>query len=175
MKSVIKTMGLALAFVLFIIIVGVAVFNNPAGLSGSDYTWRQQAVIRMLNIPMPILGAVTIVIGLVTAFLERAVPHAWKWWLAGAFLFVLTGLVTRLCNQPINAVVMTWNPNAPHCNVQHPLIGCQTRNFKKYVQKYRTMDGQYSLYGMGVWPSRRTSMDRPLGAKLLLGTVPLRR
>jgi len=113
MKSVIKTMGLALAFVLFIIIVGVAVFNNPAGLSGSDYTWRQQAVIRMLNIPMPILGAVTIVIGLVTAFLERAVPHAWKWWLAGAFLFVLTGLVTRLCNQPINAVVMTWNPNAP--------------------------------------------------------------
>src|SRR6266478_1629815 len=72
-------------------------------------------------------------------------------------------------------LAMTWNPNAPHCNVQHPLIGCQTRNFKKYVQKYRTMDGHYSLYGMGVWPSRRTSMDRPLGAKLLLGTVPLRR
>ena len=113
MKSVIKAMGLALAFVLVSVIVGVALFGNPAGLSGSDYTWRQQALIRMLNTPMPILGAVTILVGVVSAFLDKAETRAWGWWLAGAFLFVLTGLVTRFCNQPINAVVMSWNPDVP--------------------------------------------------------------
>jgi uncharacterized membrane protein len=35
---------------------------------------------------------------------------------AAALLLILAALVTRFSNQPINAVVMTWNAQAPAAN-----------------------------------------------------------
>ena len=118
MKSAIKVTCLVFASVLVSAIVGVAVFGNPAGLSGTDYALRQQALIRTLNTPMPILGAVTILLGLISAFSGGGGRHAFGWWIVGAILMIMAGLVTRFYNQPINAVVMTWVPQALPSNWQ---------------------------------------------------------
>ena len=36
--------------------------------------------------------------------------------LAAAVLLIAAGAITRFANQPINAVVMTWTPQAPAAN-----------------------------------------------------------
>ncbi len=88
---------------------------NPAGLEASQYVVLQQQAIRKLNVLLPLMGAVVIVLTLITIALEHA--QLTRLLLIGALAgFVVSALITRLGNQPINAVVIAWNPAAPPAN-----------------------------------------------------------
>jgi uncharacterized membrane protein len=115
MRSI-KILNLILATGLVGIMLGIWIGFNPSSLSASAYVSRQQAMIRALNTPMPALGAATILLALVGAFLRRANTVQTLSLLAAAALLVGSGIITRFCNQPINVVVMTWNASAPPGN-----------------------------------------------------------
>jgi hypothetical protein len=86
---------------------------DPPRLPASIYVAQQQALIRGMNVAMPLLGATTILLTLVNAFEARNDQLVFMLFLTSAGCFLVAGLVTRFRNQPINAVVSTWSTDAP--------------------------------------------------------------
>ena len=86
---------------------------NPAGLDAATYVAQQQHAIRTLNLPLPVLGGVTILATLCAAALQRGDRTKLSLLLLAAAAFVAAGLITRFLNQPINATVITWSPGTP--------------------------------------------------------------
>jgi len=82
---------------------------DPRNLSGSTYTEQQQNVISGLNILMPVLGLIAIVLTLISAFLQKKNRPVLVTLIIAALLLIAAGLITKLGNQPINSIVMTWN------------------------------------------------------------------
>jgi hypothetical protein len=113
MRRVVKVLNVVLALILVSTMIVSCFALTPSGMSGSAHVERWQEMIRMLNTPMPILGAVTILLTFVGAFLRRSHRVMAVSLAAAALLLVGSGVITRFCNQPINATVMTWSPNAP--------------------------------------------------------------
>ncbi len=95
---------------------GVWLVFNPAGLDAGFYIALHQQGIRALNKTMPVLGAVTILLTIAAAALDRAnITRCWIL-IAAVVCFVASGLITRFLNQPINAIVMTWSAGSPPSN-----------------------------------------------------------
>jgi uncharacterized membrane protein len=97
---------------MFVIWVGY----DPAALSPSTYVEQQQNAIRALNVLMPVLGALTVLLTLICAFLQRKDRKAFVLLIVAAAFLVVSGLVTRFGNQPINAIVMSWDIARPAAN-----------------------------------------------------------
>jgi hypothetical protein len=89
---------------------------DPAALSPSAYVEQQQNAIRGLNVLMPVLGAIAVLATLVSAWLQRKSRKALVLLVVAAAFLILSGLITRLGNQPINALVMTWDIARPPAN-----------------------------------------------------------
>jgi uncharacterized membrane protein len=109
------------ANIVFAALVGGAMFviwagYDPAALSASTYVEQQQNAIRALNVLMPVLGAITVLLALVSAFLQRKDRKAFVLLIVAAAFLIVSGLVTRFGNQPINAIVMTWDSARPPAN-----------------------------------------------------------
>jgi uncharacterized membrane protein len=113
MKQTVTVLNAVLAAILAGIMLALWAGHNPADLPYWVYLQRQQATIRTLNTPMPLLGAATILVTLVSAYLRRTQRMACGALVVAALLLVGAGLITRLANQPINAIVMTWLPSQP--------------------------------------------------------------
>jgi uncharacterized membrane protein len=96
----------------FVIWVGY----DPATLSPSTYVEQQQNAIRALNVLMPVLGAITVLLTLISAFLQRKARKAFVLLMVAAAFLILSGLLTRFGNQPINDIVMTWDIARPPAN-----------------------------------------------------------
>jgi uncharacterized membrane protein len=95
---------------------GVWLGFDPHGLSARAYVEMQQGAIRGMNVSVPLLGLACILF--ILALASRAHGDV-RWLLAAAALcLAASGLVTRFGNQPINAVVMTWTPDAPPADWQ---------------------------------------------------------
>jgi hypothetical protein len=94
-------------------IFGAFLIMSPAGLDATTYVIQQQNGIRALNGIMPLLGALTIIFTLAAAFAASGDPLRMNLLFAAAAALIVVGLFTRFLNQPINAVVMTWNANSP--------------------------------------------------------------
>ena len=92
---------------------GVWLGFNPAALSPAAFVEMQQNAIRALNVSLPALGFLCILLTAVLAVLTRNRPRARYLLVAAVVCLVTAGLVTRFGNQPINAIVMTWTPQAP--------------------------------------------------------------
>lgn len=88
---------------------GILIGYNPQNLSSQTYIEQQQSLIRALNTLMPLLGLLTIVLTLVSAFLQKGNQTVFVILLIAAVLLIISGLVTRFGNQPINSIVITWN------------------------------------------------------------------
>ena len=71
-----------------------------------------QGSVRGLNVLLPAMAMASIVLVLLLAVMARQRPVVLGLYLAAAAAIVVGGLVTRLLNQPINAQVMTWTPQA---------------------------------------------------------------
>jgi uncharacterized membrane protein len=92
---------------------GIWVGYDPSALSASAYVEQQQNAIRSLNTLLPVIGAACIALTVWLAILAKGDARA-RYLLVAAVVCLLTAaLVTRFGNQPINAVVMTWNPGSP--------------------------------------------------------------
>ena len=115
-NPVIRILNLTLAVILVAVMAVIWIGYNPAGLTATAYVERHQAMIRMLNVSMPVLGAATILLTFGAAYLRRSDRPGMYLLVASAFLLIGAGLITRFCNQPINALVATWNPAAPPGN-----------------------------------------------------------
>jgi uncharacterized membrane protein len=89
---------------------------NPASLSAPAYVEQQQNAIRSLNALLPVIGAICIVLMVVLAILSKGDPRSRYLLVSAALLMIVAALVTRLANQPINAVVMTWSVQSPPAN-----------------------------------------------------------
>lgn|SRR5579885_1005537 len=85
---------------------------KPSGLDAATYVTRQQHSIRALNVVMPVLGWLTLLATIVAALFARGEPRFGFMMAAAACLFA-AGLITRYLNQPINAIVAKWSPEAP--------------------------------------------------------------
>lgn len=83
----------------------------PQGLSPVAFVEMQQDAIRGLNVFLPVAGLLAIVATLALVWLEQGAQR--RWLLMALGLFVAAGIVTRFGNQPINAIVMGWTPDAP--------------------------------------------------------------
>lgn len=86
---------------------------NPAQLNASQYIIVHQQGIRTLNTVMPLLGGLTILMSVVSAVLARENKTRMSLLIGTAILFIISGLITRFGNQPINAIVRGWNSAAP--------------------------------------------------------------
>jgi uncharacterized membrane protein len=91
------------------IIFGVWIGFNPQHLSASTYVEQQQNAIKALNTLMPLFGLVTIIFTVTSAILQRNDKSTFVLLLVAAALLIVSGLVTRFGNQPINSIVMTWS------------------------------------------------------------------
>ncbi|CAN5872204.1 hypothetical protein BH10CHL1_BH10CHL1_30760 [soil metagenome] len=95
---------------------GIWLGYNPESLSAAAYVEQQQNAIRSLNTLLPAMGAVTTVLIVSLAVVMRKNLRACILLIASAVLLVAAGLITRFANQPINAIVITWNPQTPPSN-----------------------------------------------------------
>lgn len=90
---------------------GIWVGFNPSQLSAMAYVEQQQNAIRSLNTLLPAVGAVCIVLTGFLALRSRGSPRVMLF--AAVALLLVAAAITRFANQPINAVVITWSPQAP--------------------------------------------------------------
>jgi len=86
----------------------LAVFHT-AKLSFASYLEQHQNLIRAFNVVMPLLGLGVIIFTLGSAFIQRGNKIVLMSLLAAAILLLISGLITRFGNQPINSIVMTWS------------------------------------------------------------------
>jgi uncharacterized membrane protein len=92
---------------------GIWVGYNPAALTPTAYVEQQQNAIRALNTLLPVMGAVCILLTVSLAVTSKSDARSRYLLVAAAILLVIAGLVTRFGNQPINAIVIMWDAQAP--------------------------------------------------------------
>ncbi len=95
-----------MAGALFVIWIGY----DPHSFSAQAYLEQQQNAIRSLNTFMPVIGLIAIILSVASAFMQKNNKRVFITLLLAAALLSVAGLVTRLGNQPINSIVMTWTP-----------------------------------------------------------------
>ena len=91
---------------------GIWLGHDPATLSAGAYVEQQQEAIRSMNVSMPVLGALAIVLALLSAG-KMAGGWGRRLVVAGAVCLAASGVVTRFRNQPINRVVIGWDAQGP--------------------------------------------------------------
>lgn len=106
---IIRFLNLIMAGVLAGILLGIWIGYNPKNLSVQTYIEQQQSVIKALNTLMPLLGLFTIIITFIAAFIQKQNQPVFVTLLIAAVLLIISGLVTKFGNQPINSIVITWN------------------------------------------------------------------
>lgn len=109
MKQLIKFFDVVLTGLIAGIIFGIWIGYNPQQLSAVAYVEQQQNAIRALNVLMPILGLISIILTVVYAILCKGDKLNRSLLLVAAALLILSGIITRFGNQPINAIVITWD------------------------------------------------------------------
>ena len=111
---IIRFLNLIMAGVLAGILLGIWIGYNPKNLSVQTYIEQQQSVIKALNTLMPLFGLFTIIITFIAAFIQKQNLPVFVTLLIAAVLLIISGLVTKFGNQPINSIVITWNKSVVH-------------------------------------------------------------
>ena len=106
---IIRFLNIIMAGLIAGTLFGIWVGYNPRNLSPATYVEQQQSVIKALNTLMPLLGLITIILTLISAFLQRDNKTVFISLIAATIFLVISALVTRFGNQPINSIVITWD------------------------------------------------------------------
>ena len=93
--------------------VGIWVGYNPASLSAAAYIEQQQNAIRAFNVLLPAVGAFCLLLTAGLSIAAGSDPRSRFMYVAVAILMIVSGIVTRFGNQPINATIMSWSAQAP--------------------------------------------------------------
>jgi uncharacterized membrane protein len=114
--NIIRFVGLLLMSLLVGAMFGIWLGFNPSGFTAATYVEQQQGAIRALNTAMPALGAACILLTAVLAALTKNDLRSRNLLIVAIVFLVVSGLITRFENQPINSLVMTWSAQAPAAN-----------------------------------------------------------
>ena len=106
---IIRFINIIMAGLIAGILFGIWLGYNPKTFSVSTYLEQQQGAIKALNTIMPLLGLITIMLTLISAFLQKDNKTVFITLIIAAILLVISGLITKFGNQPINKIVMAWN------------------------------------------------------------------
>jgi len=107
--TIVRFVNIVMAGLIAGILLGIWLGFNPMTYSFATYLEHQQGAIKALNILMPALGLITIILTLVSAFLQKTNKVVFVTLMVAAILLVTSGLLTKFGNQPINKIVMTWH------------------------------------------------------------------
>lgn len=129
-------------------IFGIWIGYNPKDLSAPTYIEEQQHTILALNTLMPMLGLITIILTIISAFLRRKEKTAFSVLLVASVFLILSGITTKFGNQPINSIVMTWDVNSP------PNNWMDLRNQWWFYHELRTLSAFIGLC-LIVWTSMK--------------------
>jgi len=88
---------------------GIWIGYNPKNLSANTYVENQQSVIKALNTLMPILGLISVILTVIVAILQKQNQFVFVILIIASGLLIISGLITKFGNQPINSIVMTWS------------------------------------------------------------------
>lgn len=92
---------------------------NPSAFSSGAFVEQHQNAVRGLNTLMPVLGLLANLFTLAWAYTQRGGDRTVLISLLVAVVFmIISGLVTRFGNQPINAIIMTWDSHSVPANWQ---------------------------------------------------------
>ena len=94
-------------------LVGVWLLEHSFRGGGSFYTELKQLQISTFTAPLSLLGAGTVVLGLIYLFLVRGNRLAAGLALAGVLCFVVGFVITVWGHFPINARIVGWSGEAP--------------------------------------------------------------
>jgi uncharacterized membrane protein len=111
--SVVRFVLLVLMALLVGTMFGIWVGFDPAGLSATAYVEQQQNAIRSLNTLLPAMGGACVVLTVALGALTCGDRLGRVLLTVAVALMLVSAGVTRFANQPINATVMTWNPQGP--------------------------------------------------------------
>lgn len=92
--------------------VGIWLGFDPANYSASTYLEQQQHLVRSLNAPLIALVAVTTLLTLLSAYLQRKDKPVCVALLLAAAFFISCMLITRLGNVPVQEQMLEWTPDA---------------------------------------------------------------
>ena len=92
---------------------GVWLMEHSFRGGGSFYAEMKQLQISTFTVPLSLLGAVTVILGLIFLFLIRGNRFAASLTLAGVLCFVVGFAITVWGHFPINAQIMGWSAEAP--------------------------------------------------------------
>ena len=92
---------------------GVWLSSNPAGMNFSDYLPMQKRNIRAFNRTLPLLGVLAALCTVGAAVLSIGQGTQFPVLAGAAICLIAAGVITRFCNQPINAIVMSWSLEPP--------------------------------------------------------------
>lgn len=106
---IIRFIDIVMAGLIAGILFGIWLGYNPKTFTVSTYLEQQQGAIKSLNTIMPLLGLITIILTLISAFLQKDNKTIFISLIIATIFLVISGLVTKFGNQPINKIVMTWN------------------------------------------------------------------
>ena len=106
---------------------------NPKNLSVNSYVESQQGAIKALNTLMPVLGLLTIILTVISAILQKQKHFVFITLIIAAGFLLLSGLITKFGNQPINTVVMTWS------KATVPINWSELRDKWWLLHKWRTL------------------------------------
>jgi hypothetical protein len=108
---IIRFLNIAMAGLIAGTLFGVLVGYNPKFFTPQTYIEQTQGAIKGLNTLMPLLGLITIILTVTSAFLQKQNKTFFISMLIAAGFLIMAGLITRFGNQPINSIVMTWKKN----------------------------------------------------------------
>lgn len=111
-SSTLSTVGRVVSLMLVGLLAG-SVFGVWRGFDFAQYTPAaylevHQGAVRGLDMLLPVQGILAIVIVVALAIGARHDRRQLVLLIAAAFLLAAAGLITRLGNQPINGLVMSW-------------------------------------------------------------------
>jgi len=86
---------------------------DPSAYPYETYVDQQQGAIRGLNTLMPLMGFSTLLLTALSAYQQRDNRPVLITLVIAMVFMVGSALTTRFGNQPINAVVMTWDKASP--------------------------------------------------------------
>ena len=113
MEMILRFLNLLLAALVAGSVFGIWVSFNPMSLSSASYVEQHQSLVKGFNVLLPVLGGIIIASSFWLAYLNKTNQSVMILFLLAGFFFLLTGLLTRFGNQPINSIVMSWKPLAP--------------------------------------------------------------
>ena len=148
--QIIRFLNLLMAGLVAGTLFGIWIGYNPKNLSVNTFVESQQGAIKALNTLMPVLGLLTIILTVFSAILQKQNQFVFVTLIIAAGFLLISGLITKFGNQPINSVVMTWS------KASTPMNWSELRDKWWLLHKLRTLT-TFMSFCLIIWSNIRNN------------------